>query len=894
MPFPNEHAARQRAPSGFVRYRRQNNKGGSGVHFIFGVTRDGTAVLQSIRFSASAFTPEEARAWLRRHKYKTGLEAASKPASEALVVEASFVVEGGRIKAVLIREGVSKNRNKWTRDVLRRMVAVVENAPVHLYDFSRDGSRGVLHHWEVLRQRLQRMVPPAIARLLPERFGNAEVGRVRNAALAEGADGRAEIRADIEPHAERGGLLRAVIEELRRVGRELGLSVHVPEDGLESRSLPGRVREILNVTRVVGFDAVSFPSAGGRVLPVLEALAGRSGMKNWLKRLLRLVPEDRRAVLEGVEIPDELESPAELLKDDRKELLEAIVEALDLAEVDAESIPAVIEGMVRATPEEEPKPRKRKKASKKKTTRRKAKPVVEEDEDDEGDEDDEPAARDPRVDQILLENGQDVIDGALESARLPEGLTKFARTHLEAKLEADGQITRKTVKDFIAGLKAGLGATSSNSVVEGARPRISHGPWTSGERMQAALGAMIAGEAFAILEGEDGKKEKVPAFRSLRESWGQITGDVYCQGRDYFFQPGVRRSDALESIDWEENPYWLEYMAKVGGGLTEAAKVSADYALLLSREMHKRLLKEYATLAHLWRRVCKPTPVSDFKQRNIIQFGEFGQLALVNEASNPTGYAELTYPSEDDITATIAKYGGLALFSWESIVNDDLRKLQRIAPMMARAAERTLNTLIWGKILNNSNIYDGTALFTSGHGNLVSLAYSADNLKTMRKQMTRQKDLDDEEAGRIKPSLVSVGPELIDQVAEDIGSSGKAQLKETGEIGTAASGDRDLEHDHPGKPNVLRTRYGLGLQEVHEFDEVSGADDNYYMTADPDVVDWFEVGFLNGNQDPALFVQDMERVGSMFDDDVITWKVRHVHDGGVITDFRGAQGGIAP
>ena len=210
------------------------------------------------------------------------------------------------------------------------------------------------------------------------------------------------------------------------------------------------------------------------------------------------------------------------------------------------------------------------------------------------------------------------------------------------------------------------------------------------------------------------------------------------------------------------------------------------------------------------------------------------------------------------------------------------------------AAERTLNSMVWGLLLNNSTIYDGTALFTAGHSNLLALAYSYDNVKTLRLQMTRQKDLDDAEAGRMAPRTLAVGPGLIEQAWEDVGAAGKARLSETGEIGTAGMGDRSITHDNPSNPNSLRARYGLDVVEVHEFDEVTDADDNYYLCADPNVVDMIEVGFLDGKEDPEIVIQNLSRVGSFFDEDEITWKVRHVHDGGTVLDFRPFQGGIAP
>ncbi len=68
MPFPNEHAARLIDPGQFTSFRRQNDKGGQGVDFIFGI-KDGSSKLQAVRFSKSQFTVEQAKKWLKDHDH---------------------------------------------------------------------------------------------------------------------------------------------------------------------------------------------------------------------------------------------------------------------------------------------------------------------------------------------------------------------------------------------------------------------------------------------------------------------------------------------------------------------------------------------------------------------------------------------------------------------------------------------------------------------------------------------------------------------------------------------------------------------------------------------------------------------------------------------------------
>lgn len=70
MPFPNEHAARLHDPDKYDSFRRDNDAGGAGVDFIYGILPGGGTELQAIRFDKNRFTPAEARDWLSKHDFK--------------------------------------------------------------------------------------------------------------------------------------------------------------------------------------------------------------------------------------------------------------------------------------------------------------------------------------------------------------------------------------------------------------------------------------------------------------------------------------------------------------------------------------------------------------------------------------------------------------------------------------------------------------------------------------------------------------------------------------------------------------------------------------------------------------------------------------------------------
>ena len=90
MPYKGEHAARLKDPKGYETFRRENDKFGAGVHAIWGITEDGKAELQSIRFDAKKFNVTEAKEWLEEHGHKPILfEPASAEAEIVFQIQAA-------------------------------------------------------------------------------------------------------------------------------------------------------------------------------------------------------------------------------------------------------------------------------------------------------------------------------------------------------------------------------------------------------------------------------------------------------------------------------------------------------------------------------------------------------------------------------------------------------------------------------------------------------------------------------------------------------------------------------------------------------------------------------------------------------------------------------------
>jgi hypothetical protein len=65
----------------------------------------------------------------------------------------------------------------------------------------------------------------------------------------------------------------------------------------------------------------------------------------------------------------------------------------------------------------------------------------------------------------------------------------------------------------------------------------------------------------------------------------------------------------------------------------------------------------------------------------------------------------------------------------------------------------------------------------------------------------------------------------------------------------------------------------------------------WFLVGDPREIDTIEIGFVGGQVNPALFIQDLPLFGLNFTQDAISYKIRHEY-GGAVVDYRGLYRGI--
>ena len=335
-------------------------------------------------------------------------------------------------------------------------------------------------------------------------------------------------------------------------------------------------------------------------------------------------------------------------------------------------------------------------------------------------------------------------------------------------------------------------------------------------------------DAFFDREHKDHK-----SAGSFREAYIEITGDKRVTG----FYKDCNRTRMREALD------------------------SQSFGNVLGNAITRRMIADYTNQsnADVWKHLALITHSSDFRTQERTRFGGYGDLPKVAEKG---AYAALTSPTDEKASFAVEKRGGTESITIEMIKNDDMGTIQQIPIKLSRAAKKTLGKFALDFLRLNPTIYDSKALFHADHKNLGTAALSAASFAAARLAMMKQTELDSDEPLGIGPRYIWVPAEL-EEVAYNLFR-------------------RDANNDETFvqtlKPVILPVWY---WQDQNDW----------AVTADPNDIATVEISFLDGEEEPQIFIQDSPTQGSMFANDTITYKIRHIYGGNVL-DYRGMYKGV--
>lgn len=323
------------------------------------------------------------------------------------------------------------------------------------------------------------------------------------------------------------------------------------------------------------------------------------------------------------------------------------------------------------------------------------------------------------------------------------------------------------------------------------------------------------------------------SVQSLRECYIEITGDRRVTGQ-------LRECD-------------MGRIAESLGVMRESV-ASTTWGDALGDSITRRMQAVYTGLTNLdaWKRVATWGPVNDFRTQERIRIGGYGNLPAVLQGA---AYAALTSPGDDKATYAVTKRGGTEDVTLEAIKNDDVQTLRRIPVELALAAKNTLYEFVFDFFRTNGVIYDTKALYHVDHNNLFTAAFSAAEYATHRLSMLKQTRSGSGKRLATPPKTLLV----------------PFELEEAAFNAFQRATNLDKTFVQSNVPDIIGVNYWTDAND-------------WCTVADTSILPVLEIGFLDGREDPELFVQDAPNAGSMFSNDKLTYKIRHIYGGGVLVD----------
>ena len=419
-----------------------------------------------------------------------------------------------------------------------------------------------------------------------------------------------------------------------------------------------------------------------------------------------------------------------------------------------------------------------------------------------------------------------LLNQKLAASRLPEPLAKLVRQSFAGQAPTAGDLDR-----HIASVREAYAAIVPNPAQLGSRAFVVQEPE---DRYQIAMDKLCG-----LRNAPDGRPydASVPAFRGIQEAYIAITND-----RD---------------LQWESP----------AGRLTEEWN-SAGFANSLGNTLYRRLIQDYREVDYGLDLLIPPrephrVALRDFRTHEVVRVGYLSDLNTVDPEQ--ADWPEIVAPTDEKATISAVQFGGLVTVTRKTIINDDIGLVAKIASRIGRAARRTMAQRVFNLMIANAAIYDGIAFFHATHNNLGSTALSIAELDVIRSAMRNQTEKDSGKKLGVAPWIQVVPVEL----------EGTAKITNTRQY-----------TDSSFTPNKVQNMFGNNNERIVVAPLLTDATD-WYVFANPDELQTFEIGFLQGKAEPELLLADNQIAGKAFTSDRIQYKVRHEFEVAVV-DFRGA------
>lgn len=195
----------------------------------------------------------------------------------------------------------------------------------------------------------------------------------------------------------------------------------------------------------------------------------------------------------------------------------------------------------------------------------------------------------------------------------------------------------------------------------------------------------------------------------------------------------------------------------LGWDARSGSLTTSDFSNILADVFNKVLRNAYDEAPPTWAPLVRRRSVPDFKNINVVQFGDAPALLGLTE----NGEFKRGTISDSKETYTLLTWGRIVSISRKAIINDDTNAFSRVPTMFGRTARAKESDLVWAQITTNPTMGDGNRLFSAAHANYDSagVEIGVTGVSAARTAIRKQRSLDGAEMN-LTPRFILAPTEL--------------------------------------------------------------------------------------------------------------------------------------
>ena len=293
---------------------------------------------------------------------------------------------------------------------------------------------------------------------------------------------------------------------------------------------------------------------------------------------------------------------------------------------------------------------------------------------------------------------------------------------------------------------------------------------------------------------------------------------------------------------------------------------TAAFPTILDNAINKAYVEGHKTVAVTFDQWTKKGSLKDFKTHdNNYLAGPAGEFLEVPEGGE---LKHDTFKDEKRPTRKLKTYGRQFTLTRQAFINDDIDLVTRIPAKYAASARKTINKQCYEILVKNPAIYDGTALFSKAHGNLVTTGTGITQASMQAMIMALQSQTDEfGEAIIIRPSTLIVPAGMAFEIYTLFNSPTINTEGNTQSVNPLYRYANQIQVIEDPTINVLCGGYGNVMP--------------WWLLGSKDDTDFIEVDYLNGQEIPTI--RRMETPGTLG----FVWDI-YLDWGISVMDWRGA------